>query len=81
MQRVKMADLEQKLKATGCVNNSGELLRAIFTLGIACAFDNATKIKLQNVKAGLIEEEAILKAILKRMGYFDGLVGTAKALT
>lgn len=81
MQRVKMADLEQKLKATGCVNNSGELLRAIFTLGIACAFDNATKIKLQNVKAGLIEEEAILKAILKRMGYFDGLVDTAKALT
>jgi len=46
MQRVKMADLEQKLKATGCVNNSQELIRAIFTLGIGCLFDNNTQIQL-----------------------------------
>jgi hypothetical protein len=59
------------MKSIGCVNNSQELLKAIFTFGIACAFDNNTKIKLQNVKASLIEEETILKAILKRMGYFD----------
>jgi hypothetical protein len=51
--RVKFADLEQKMKSVGCVNNSGELLRAIFTFGIACAFDSPTKIKLQNVRAEL----------------------------
>jgi hypothetical protein len=39
----KLADLEKKMKSIGCVNNSGELLRAIFTLGIACAFDSPTK--------------------------------------
>jgi uncharacterized membrane-anchored protein YhcB (DUF1043 family) len=44
VQKAKMADLEQKLKSTGCINNSGELFRAIFTLGIACAFDSPTKI-------------------------------------
>lgn len=81
MQKAKMADLEQKLKATGCVNNSAELIRAIFTLGIACAFDSPTKRLLQNVKAGLLEESTILKALVKRMGYFDGLVGAAKSLT
>jgi len=80
-QRAKMADLEQQLKSAGCVNNSAELLRAIFTLGIACAFDSPTKIKLQNVRNSLIEEETILKALLKRMGYFDGLVDVAKTLT
>jgi hypothetical protein len=80
-QRAKMADLEQQLKSTGCVNNSAELLRAIFTLGIACAFDSPTKVKLENVRAALVEEETILKALLKRMGYFDGLVGVAKTLT
>jgi phage host-nuclease inhibitor protein Gam len=79
--RAKFADLEQKMKSVGCVNNSGELLRAIFTFGIACAFDSPTKIKLQNVRASLREEEAILKAILKRMGYFDDLVDSAKELT
>jgi hypothetical protein len=69
------------MKSAGCVNNSGELLRAIFTFGIACAFDSPTKIKLANVRTDLKEEETILKAILKRMGYFDALVNSAKELT
>jgi len=43
MQRVKMADLEQKLKSTGCVNNSTEMIRAILTLGLGCLFDNDTQ--------------------------------------
>ena len=76
-----MADLEQQLKSTGCINNSAEFLRAVFTLGIACAFDSPTKVKLQNVKAALVEEETILKALLKRMGYFDGLQDVARLLT
>lgn len=53
--RAKMADLEQQLKATGCINNSAELLRAIFTLGIACTWDNPTKVKLQNARTDLHE--------------------------
>lgn len=69
------------MKSAGCANNSGELLRAIFTFGIACAFDSPTKIKLANVRTSLKEEETILKAILKRMGYFDALVNSAKELT
>lgn len=42
----KMRDLEQQVKSAGCVNNSAELIRAIFTLGIACAFDSPTRRKL-----------------------------------
>jgi len=57
------------------------LIRAIFTLGIACAFDSPTKRKLDNVKADLLEEKTIFEALLKRMGYFDGLVGVAKEMT
>jgi len=56
----KMKDLEQQLKSAGCVNNSGELLRAIFTLGIACAFDSPTKIHLRNVREALKEEKVIM---------------------
>lgn len=47
------------MKSVGCVNNSGELLRAIFTLGIACLFDSPTKKKMMNVKADLVEESTI----------------------
>jgi chromosome segregation ATPase len=32
----KLEQIEQKLKSVGCVNNGKELLRAIFTLGLAC---------------------------------------------
>lgn len=57
------------------------MIRAIFTLGIACAFDSPTRRKLDNVKADLLEEKTIFEALLKRMGYFDGLVGVAKEMT
>jgi hypothetical protein len=77
----KMKDLEAKLKATGCVNNAAELMRAIFSFGIACAFDNDTQVKLKNMREDLKEEKVIMVALLKRMGYFDGLVGVAKELT
>jgi len=76
----KLADLEKKMKSIGCVNNSGELLRAIFTLGIACAFDSPTKKKFLNVKADIQEEAAIMNALAKRMFYFDELVGSAHTL-
>jgi len=52
----KLKEMEQKLKSTGCVNNSAELFRAILTLGIACAFDSPTRRKLDNLKADLVEE-------------------------
>jgi len=42
----KLKDLEQKMKNIGCVNNGKELLRAIFTLGLACLMPNDTKKKL-----------------------------------
>jgi len=45
----RLKDLEQKMKNIGCVNNGKELLRAIFTLGLACLMPNDTKKKLQNV--------------------------------
>lgn len=32
----KLEQIEAKLKSVGCVNNGKELLRAIFTLGLAC---------------------------------------------
>jgi len=52
----KLADLEKKMKAIGCVNNGTEMLRAIMTLGLACLFDNDTKKEFNNVKADLREE-------------------------
>ena len=48
------------MKSIGCVNNGKELLRAIFTLGLACLFDNDTKKQFLNVKADLREEQAII---------------------
>jgi len=68
------------MKAIGCVNNGTELLRAIFTLGLACMFDNDTKKEYLNVKADLREEQAIMEAISKRMDYFDDLLGAAETL-
>jgi archaellum component FlaC len=76
----KLIDLEKKMKSIGCVNNGKELLRAIFTLGLACLFDNDTKKEMLNVKADLREEQAIIQAIGKRMNYFDDLLGSAKTL-
>jgi hypothetical protein len=76
----KLVDLEKKMKSIGCVNNGKELLRAIFTLGLACLFDNDTKKKMLNVKADLREEQAIIQAISKRMNYFDDLLGSADTL-
>lgn len=76
----KLIDLEKKMKSIGCVNNGKELLRAIFTLGLACLFDNDTKKEMMNVKADLREEQAIIQAISKRMNYFDDLLGAAHTL-
>lgn len=80
MKAAELRDLEIKLKNTGCINNGAELFRAILSLGIACAFDSPTKIKLNNVRADLKDEEVILRALLKRMGYFDGVVAIANSL-
>lgn len=53
----KLADLEKKMKSIGCVNNGKELLRAIFTLGLACLLgESDTKKKMLNVQADLREE-------------------------
>jgi len=68
------------MKAIGCVNNGAELLRAIFTLGLACLMPNDTKKEMMNVKADLKEEQAIMNAISKRMNYFDDLLGSAKTI-
>lgn len=76
----KLVDLEKKMRSIGCVNNGRELLRAIFTLGLACLFDNDTKKEMLNVKADLREEQAIIQAISKRMNYFDDLLGSADTL-
>ena len=76
----KLVDLEKKMKSIGCVNNGRELLRAIFTLGLACLFDNDTKKEMMNVRADLREEQAIIQAISKRMNYFDDLLGAAETL-
>lgn len=57
----KLADLEKKMKAIGCVNNGAELLRAIFTLGLACLLGKSdTQKEYENVKADLVEEQAII---------------------
>jgi hypothetical protein len=77
----KLQQIEKKLKSVGCVNNGKELLRAIFTLGLACLLGQSdTKKEMLNVQADLKEEAAIIKAISKRMNYFDGLMGSAKTL-
>jgi hypothetical protein len=76
----KLKDLEQKMKNIGCVNNAKELIRAIFTLGLACLMPNDTKKKLQNVQADVREEKAIMSGLLKRSDYFDGLLGAASTL-
>lgn len=76
----KLVDLEKKMKSIGCVNNGKELLRAIFTLGLACLMPNDTKKEMMNVKADLREEQAIIQAISKRMNYFDDLLGAADTL-
>lgn len=79
----KLEQVEAKLKKIGCVNNGAELLRAIFTLGLACAGlfgENDTKKEMMNIKADLREQQAIMNAILKRMNYFDDLLGSAKTL-
>jgi len=69
------------LKSVGCVNNGKELLRAIFTLGLACLLGQSdTKKEMLNVQADLKEEAAIIKAISKRMNYFDDLMGSADQL-
>jgi len=75
-----MADLTKKMKSIGCVNNGRELLRAIFTLGISCAFDSNTKREYENVKVDLKEEQTIIQAITKRMDYFDDLKESANTL-
>jgi len=54
--KIKLADLEKKMKSVGCVNNGRELLRVIFTLGISCLFDSNTKREFENVKVDLKEE-------------------------
>lgn len=77
----KVADLEKRLKATGCVNNTGDLFKAIFSFGISCAFDSDLAAELKEMKAKLAEEARVLKSLLGRMGYFDGLVTAAKKLT
>jgi len=77
----KLADLEKKMRAIGCVNNSAELLRAIFTLGLACLLGKSdTQKEYENVKADLVEEQAIIQAIAKRMNYFDDLLESAATL-
>ena len=77
----KLAQIEKKLKAVGCVNNGKELLRAIFTLGLACLLGQSdTKKEMLNVQADLKEEQAIIEAISKRMNYFDSLTDAAKEL-
>jgi hypothetical protein len=68
------------MKSIGCVNNGRELLRAIFTLGISCAFDSNTKKEYMNVKVDLKEEQTIIQALSKRMGYFDELKKSADTL-
>jgi len=75
-----LQQLEAKMKSLGCVNNSGELLRAIFTLGIACLFDSPTKKKMMNVRADIQEEKAIMEALAKRLFYFDDLKDSGKKL-
>jgi hypothetical protein len=79
--RHKLEQIEKKLKAVGCVNNGKELLRAIFTLGLACLLGQSdTKKEMLNVQADLKEEQAIINAISKRMNYFDDLLGSAHTL-
>lgn len=75
-----MENLERKMKSIGCVNNGKELLRAIFTLGISCAFDSNTKKEYQNVLVDIQEERTILTAMANRMNFFDDLKGAADTL-
>lgn len=52
--KYKLDNIEKKLKSIGCVNNGKELLRAIFTLGLACLLDHSdTKKEMLNIKADL----------------------------
>jgi hypothetical protein len=77
----KLAQIEKKLESVGCINNGKELLRAIFTLGLACLLGQSdTKKEMLNVKADLLEEKTIIEAISKRMNYFDGLTDAAGEL-
>jgi hypothetical protein len=77
----KLEQIQEKLKSVGCINNGKELLRAIFTLGLACLLDQSdTKKEMLNVQADLKEEQAIIQAISKRMNYFDDLKSAADTL-
>jgi hypothetical protein len=50
----KLEQIEAKLKSVGCINNGKELLRAIFTLGLACLLGQSdTKKEMLNVKADI----------------------------
>lgn len=68
------------MKSIGCVSNGRELLRAIFTLGISCAYDSNTKREFLNVKVDLKREETIIQALSKRINFFDDLKATADTL-
>lgn len=68
------------MKSIGCVSNGRELLRAIFTLGISCAYDSNTKREFLNVKVDLKEEQTIIQALSKRINFFDDLKATADTL-
>lgn len=68
------------MKSVGCINDSRELLRAIFTLGISCLSDSNTKKRMENVKIDLREEQIIIQAMAKRMDFFDDLKTAADTL-
>lgn len=42
--------MEAQLKATGCINGTGDLFKAIFTLGISCAFDSDKAAEIKELK-------------------------------
>lgn len=68
------------MKSIGCVSDGRELLRAIFTLGLSCLWDSNTKKRYENVKVDLREEQVIIQAMSKRMGFFDDLKSAADTL-
>lgn len=81
MKKNKIKDLEARIKATGCVNNGTDLVKAIFSFGISCAFPSDLEDELTDVRNKLREEMAVTRSLLGRLGYFDGLVNAAKTLT
>lgn len=78
---IKIDALVKKIQRTGCVNNGAEMMKAIFTLGIICAFDSTTKRQLKELKAQYTFEADLASKMVSKFDYFDDLTKMTRTLS